>query len=101
MAADGNDLAYDYAAISGMASQLRGFVSNLDARLSNDVDQQFKNLLANGWSGAAADSFQTASAAWHQLVGEMNMALTQLHGAVDTSGTDMQSTDSGLTGLFG
>ena len=101
MADDGSDLVYNYSSIEGMASQLQGFVNALDTRLSNDVDKQFKNLIQHGWTGQAADAFQSASAQWHAKVAEMNTALTQLHGAVNTSSTDMNSTDSGLTGLFG
>lgn len=101
MTDDGSDLVYNYGAIDGMVAQLQSFVNALDTRLSNDVDREFKNLLAHGWSGSAADSFQGASAQWHAKVAEMNAALTQLHGAVGSSGTDMSSTDSGLTGLFG
>jgi WXG100 family type VII secretion target len=96
-----SDLAYAYAAIEGMAAELKTFVGTLETRLANDVDRQYNNLLANGWSGAAADSFQTAKQVWHGKVIEMNTTLTQLQGALSTAGTDMSATDNSLIGLFG
>ena len=95
-----SDLAYQYEQIEGMASELKRFVDNLEMRLSNDVDQAFKGLLANGWSGAGADSFNTASMEWHKRVDEMQLTLTQLKTALSTAGTDMNSTDQSLIGLF-
>jgi WXG100 family type VII secretion target len=94
------DLAYQYEQIEGMASELKRFVDNLENRLSNDVDKAFNGLLANGWSGAGADSFQTAKAEWHKRVDEMQLTLTQLKTALSTAGTDMNSTDQSLIGLF-
>ena len=94
------DLAYQYEQIESMASELKRFVDQLENRLSNDVDKAFNGLLANGWSGAGADSFQTAKVAWHQKVDEMQMTLTQLKTALSTAGTDMNSTDQSLIGLF-
>ena len=94
------DLAYQYEQIEGMAAELKRFVDNLENRLSNDVDKAFNGLLANGWSGAAADSFQTAKAEWHKRVDEMQLTLTQLKTALSTAGTDMNSTDQSFIGLF-
>jgi WXG100 family type VII secretion target len=96
-----SDLAYVYEQIEAMAGELKKFVGQLETRLTNDVDRQFKSLLEGGWTGVGADSFGTASAAWHQKTLEMNTTLTQLTGALSTAGTDMSSTDSSLVGLFG
>ena len=94
------DLAYQYEQIEGMAAELKRFVDNLELRLSNDVDQAFNGLLANGWSGAGADSFNTAKIEWHKRVDEMQLTLTQLKTALSTAGTDMNATDQSLIGLF-
>src|SRR5690348_2783549 len=95
------DLAFIYAQIDDMVMQLKGFVGQLDTRLSTDVDRQFKNLVTHGWGGAASRAFNDASTTWHTKVGELNTTLTQLHGALSTAGTDMSSTDKSLVSLFG
>jgi WXG100 family type VII secretion target len=95
-----SDLRYEHAAIEAMAGQLKAFVGRIDARLTNDVDRAFKNLLAGGWSGMAADSFQSASAAWHGKTVEMGSMLTMLQNAVNTASVDMNAKDKSLMGLF-
>jgi WXG100 family type VII secretion target len=95
-----SDLAYEYGMIEGMASELKRFVDNLELRLRNDVESAFNGLLANGWSGAGADSFQTAKTEWGRRVDEMQTTLTQLKTALSTAGTDMNATDQSLIGLF-
>jgi WXG100 family type VII secretion target len=95
-----SDLAYEYGVIEGMASELKRFVDNLELRLKNDVESAFNGLLANGWSGAGADSFQTAKVEWQRRVDEMQTTLTQLKTALSTAGTDMNATDQSLIGLF-
>jgi WXG100 family type VII secretion target len=96
-----SDLAYAYEQIEQMAGQLKNFVGQLEARLSGDVDREFKNLVANGWTGKGANAFQNASATWHGKTLEMNTTLTQLQTALSTAGTDMSATDNSLVGLFG
>lgn len=96
-----SDLEYAYEQIDGMAMELKGFVGQVEQRLSSDVDVAFKQLCADGWGGAAERAFQAASQAWHSKTLEMSTTLTQLHSALGTANTDMGATDQSLVSLFG
>jgi WXG100 family type VII secretion target len=95
------DLAYEYGMIDGMAVQLKGFVGQLDSRLTNDVDKEFQTLCDNGWDGDSARAFHAAKTEWHGKCTEMSTTLTQLHGVLGNANTDMQSKDKSLMSLFG
>jgi uncharacterized protein YukE len=96
------DLNYDYGQIDMQAMQLKGFVAELDQRLSNDVDKQFQHLCdAKLLVGQAATAFYSAKDRWHTITINMGTTLTDLHGALNKSSTDMGAMDQSLVSLFG
>jgi uncharacterized protein YukE len=96
-----SDLAYQHAAIQAMCGELKRLVNSIDNDLARDVESKFNVLLqAENFSGLAAESFRTASAAWNAKCLEMNQTLTQLELAVGNASTDMDAMDRKLQGLF-
>jgi uncharacterized protein YukE len=96
-----SDLKYEHASIADMAGELKQFVNQIDNRLSRDVESRFKALIETGqFSGLAADSFRTASAAWNAKCQEYQTTLTQLQLAVTNASGDMDAKDKSLMGLF-
>jgi WXG100 family type VII secretion target len=94
------DLAYEHAAISAMAGELKSFVGRIDTQLATHVEKEFNALRASGFTGAASDQFAVASTAWNNKTREMMNTLDQLQLAVQNASTDMDGKDKSLQGLF-
>jgi WXG100 family type VII secretion target len=92
-------IVYDFAGIDSVAGQIEAFVADMNQTLS-DVDAKFRNLLANGWAGAAADAFNTQSAQWHKKADEMATTLRRLSTAAGNASVNMQQADAAAAARF-
>jgi WXG100 family type VII secretion target len=86
---DSDDLVYNFAGIESLAGAINTFVSDMNANLG-EVDSEFKNLLAQGWQGAAAHAFTGCSSKWHAGAEQMAATLQKLSQSVGTASANMQ-----------
>jgi WXG100 family type VII secretion target len=92
-------IIYDFSGIGSVTEQISAFVRQTRGTL-DDVEREFNTLLANGWTGTAADSFNGCRTAWNKAANDMATTLATLGGKVDTAATDMQQTDRANAGRF-
>ena len=97
---DDNALVYDFEGINSIAAQIETFVKDMDGTL-DDVDSAFRNLLANGWTGAGASAFQDHSLRWHTKAGEMATTLRKLSSAAGNAAVNMHAADQAAAARFG
>lgn len=95
----GNPIVYDFAGIDAVAGQIEAFVSQMNATLG-DVDSKFRSLLADGWTGAGADSFGVQSQKWHRDADQMASTLRRLSAAAGNSAVNMQQADAAAAARF-
>jgi len=96
---DPDHLVYEFGGIDTMAGQIAAFVKQMNTNLA-EVDNKFKTLLADGWSGKAADSFQVCSNKWHTGADQMAQTLQQLSTKVGNAGANMAAADAQAAGRF-
>jgi WXG100 family type VII secretion target len=94
-----SDIAYDFGSIDSLSGQVAAFTAQMNASL-DEVDRAFKDLLANGWQGAAADAFQGCSVKWHQGAAQMAETLQTLSQKVGNAAVNMQQADQQAAGQF-
>ncbi|EIV92647.1 WXG100 family type VII secretion target [Frankia sp. QA3] len=99
MVNDADDLIYNYDGIDTVAAAIAAFVRQMDENL-REVDGAFKDLLANGWTGAGADAFHQESTQWHAAADEIATTLGLLGTAVGNAGLDMRAADGRAAGRF-
>jgi WXG100 family type VII secretion target len=99
MSGSSDDLVYNFGGIDSMSASIAAFVSNMDSDLA-EVDAKFNNLLAEGWTGSAADAFHQCSNKWHQGAQQMAATLQKLSSAVGTAGANMQQADQQAAARF-
>jgi WXG100 family type VII secretion target len=92
-------IVYDFAGIDSMAGQIESFVADMNGTLG-DVDAKFRTLLANEWTGAAADAFGVQSSIWHKKADEIAASLRRLASAAGTASINMQQADSAAAARF-
>jgi len=97
--ADPDHLVYQFGGIDTMAGQIASFVTQMNSDLA-EVDQRFRTLLAEGWTGKAADSFSACSAKWNQGAAQMAQTLQQLSTKVGNAGANMAAADAQAAGRF-
>lgn len=95
----GDSIIYNFASIDSVAASINAFVSQMNNDLA-EVDQTFKNLLANGWQGAGADAFSGCSARWHQSANQMAETLQRLSQKVGNAAVNMQQADNAAAARF-
>ena len=94
-----DDLVYDFNGISSLSGSITAFVSQMNEHLA-EVDRTFNNLLANGWSGGAADAFQGCSSRWHTNADQMAQTLHTLSQKVGDAAANMQQADAAAAARF-
>jgi uncharacterized protein YukE len=95
------DLAYEHSQIEAMCAELKRLVNSIDTQLAQDVEAEFKVLLADrNFAGLAAGAFNTASTAWNGKCVEYSGTLDRLQLAVHNASTDLNKEDSSLQSLF-
>ena len=92
-------MLYNFDGIHSVSGSIATFVSQMNQTLS-DVDSVFRNLLAEGWSGAGADAFQGASMTWHRKADEMAQTLHMLAQKVGNAAVNMQQADQAAAARF-
>jgi WXG100 family type VII secretion target len=97
---DADDLVYNYGGISTIAGAIDSFVGQMRANL-DEVDTEFKNLIAHGWTGSGSDAFNNCSSKWHAAAEEMAQTLNTLKQKVDNAGIHMHATDGRVATRFG
>jgi WXG100 family type VII secretion target len=95
-----DSMLYGFGSIAQSSSAVQAFVARTNNELS-EVDNAFKQLIALGWSGPAADSFQALSTRWHTLANEMAATINTLGVKVGTAGEDMHAADQWAASQFG
>ncbi|MBO0866998.1 MAG: WXG100 family type VII secretion target [Micromonosporaceae bacterium] len=93
-------LQYNFVGIEAVASEITNFVNEMNNQLST-LDTEFKGLLADGWEGQAANSFQACSAKWNSGAQQMAQTLQQLSAKVGQASADMASADARNAARFG
>lgn len=96
---NGDELVYNFAGIDTISGQIAAFVSQMNADL-NEVDSKFRNLLANGWSGAGAQAFEGCSSQWHSSANAMAETLQRLSTKVSDAGANMSAADASAAARF-
>ena len=94
-----DSLVYDFHGISSLSGSIGAFVTQMNQHL-DEVDRTFKNLLANGWSGAGADAFQGCSVKWHSGADQMATTLQSLATKVGNAAANMQQADAAAAARF-
>jgi WXG100 family type VII secretion target len=89
----GGVLLYDFAGIDSVAGEITAFTNQMNQQLA-ELDREFKQLIADGWHGNAANAFQSCSAKWHQGADNMAQTLQQLSAKVGKAAADMQAADA-------
>jgi WXG100 family type VII secretion target len=92
-------MVYNFEGISSASSSIAAFVGDMNETLSQ-VDSTFRNLLADGWSGPAADAFAGCSQKWHQNADQMAQTLQQLSQKVGNAAVNMQQADQSAAARF-
>ena len=95
----GENLVYDFNGINSLAGAITAFVAQMNEHLAQ-VDRTFNNLLAHGWSGAAADAFQGCSTKWHANADQMANTLQTLSTRVGNAAGNMQQADAAAAARF-
>ena len=92
-------LVYGFESISSISGTIAAFVNDMNETL-NQVDTTFRNLLADGWTGPAAEAFAGCSQKWHQNADQMAQTLQMLSQKVGTAGANMQAADQAAAARF-
>jgi WXG100 family type VII secretion target len=92
-------MLYNFEGISSVAGSISTFVNDMNETLSQ-VDGTFRNLLADGWVGPAADAFAGCSQKWHQSADQMAQTLQQLSQKVGNAAVNMQQADQAAAARF-
>lgn len=79
-------LKVDFGALDAAAADITAGAGRIEARLTQ-MDQDLAPLRAD-WTGAAAEAYQGAKAAWTEAIAQMRQVLTQLGGAVQESNAE-------------
>ncbi|MQY16180.1 ESAT-6-like protein EsxA [Streptomyces sp. RB5] len=93
------ELLVTYASLSQAANEIR----RQSQELMNDLEEikSAVRTVAAGWEGEAKQSYDTVQAVWDQNAAKVQAALGQISAAVETAGSNYQSTDKKAAGLFG
>jgi WXG100 family type VII secretion target len=94
-----DNLVYDFNGINSLSGSIAAFVAQMNTHL-DDVDRTFNHLIANGWSGAGAEAFQTCSSQWHNLANQMANTLHSLSQKVGNAAVNMAQADAAAAARF-
>jgi WXG100 family type VII secretion target len=92
-------MIYNFDGINSVSASIATFVNDMNETLSQ-VDRTFGNLLADGWSGPAADAFQGCSQKWHDNANQMATTLQQLSQKVGDAAVNMHQADQAAAARF-
>ena len=90
---------WDFAAIEAASSAIQGSVGTTQ-RLLDEGNTSLKNLAA-AWGGSGSEAYQAVQARWDATSAELNTSLRELANRISEAGANMQSTEQGVSGMFG
>ncbi|WP_154792877.1 WXG100 family type VII secretion target [Occultella kanbiaonis] len=82
----------NFEGIATAGADIVGGANKIEQQLA-DMDSQLQPLRAD-WTGAAAESYQTAKSQWSTAITDMKALLTEIGTAVGQGGQDYQSTEN-------
>jgi WXG100 family type VII secretion target len=86
--------------LSSTASQLNTAASQIESENSRAMSQ-VQALVGAGWQGAASGAFESAFAQWKSGADQVQSALAQISGLLNTAATTYDSTESQIASSFG
>lgn len=89
----------NFGGIATASADIVGGANKLESLLA-DMDQRLAPLKSD-WSGAAAESYQTAQRNWNQAISEIKLLLTDIGTQVGRDGESFQSADQRNAARFG
>ncbi len=94
-----SEQTWNFAAIEAGSSAIQGAVGTTQ-RLLDEGNTSLKNLAA-AWGGSGAEAYQAVQARWDATSAELNTSLRELANRISEAGANMQSTEQGVSGMFG
>lgn len=86
--------------LSSTAAQLNSAAAQIQAENSQAMSQ-VQALVGAGWQGAASGAFEAAFAQWKTGADQVQSALAQISGLLNTAATSYDSTESQIASSFG
>lgn len=90
---------WNFSGIEAGSSAIQGSVGTTQ-RLLDEGDTSLKNLAA-AWGGSGSEAYQALQARWAAASAELLAALRELANRISEAGANMQSTEKGVSGMFG
>ncbi len=91
--------AWNFAGIASGVQSLNASVNTIHQLLEDG--QSALGRLSSVWGGSGSESYRAVQQRWDATSKEVNEALQGLSQAIGESGEAMQSTESGVAGMFG
>ena len=89
---------WNFAGIKGGSSEIQSSVSTTHGLL--DEGKSSLGNLAAVWGGSGSEAYQAVQQRWDNTSAELNSALQNLAQTISEAGSNMQSTESGVQGMF-
>jgi WXG100 family type VII secretion target len=86
--------------LSSTASQLNTAATQIESENSRAMSQ-VNALVGAGWQGAASGAFESAMAQWKSGADQVQSALAQISGLLNTAASSYDSTESQIASSFG
>ncbi|BCJ33256.1 hypothetical protein Athai_07590 [Actinocatenispora thailandica] len=88
-----DDLVYHFSGITDVADAINRFCSEMQSNL-DEVDTQFKALLAGDWNGMGADAFNSVSNKIHSAANDLEATLQSLSKKVGDAAFKFKDADA-------
>jgi len=86
--------------LASTASQLNAAAAQIEAE-SSQAMSQVQALVGAGWQGAASGAFDAAFAQWKSGADQIQTALAEISGLLNTAASSYDSTESQIASSFG
>lgn len=86
--------------LSSVASQLNTAAAQIEAENSQAMSQ-VQALVGAGWQGAASGAFESAFAQWKTGADQVQSALAQISGLLNSASASYDSTETQIASSFG
>ena len=92
-------IKYDFAQISGTASDIRGSVARINGQL-DDLKSSIKPM-TDSWEGEAAASYRAHQAKWDNAANDLNAILNQIADTVEEGNNQMMAVNTAAANSWG